>query len=294
MQAIRKPTLADMALIVSIGLIWGTSFLAIKVAVREFAPTSVAAIRISIAFFVLYAVMRWRGLSLPRSWRFWAPVALIGIFNTSVPFFLVSWAETTVDSGIAALLMGTGPFLAIIGSHFMTTDEKITAPKMIAVTMGFSGVLLIAGTDALAGLGNNVMGQLALLAASACYVASGIFVRRFTHIPVESFTTAILLAGALSLLPWLAASAIHADGAVSALPLMAVVYLGLVPTGLAYLLRFYLIRSVGYSYMVLGVYLVPVVGVLLGNILLHEPLAPTTLIALALIIGGLAYARWKA
>jgi len=294
MQPIRKPTLTDMLLIVSIGLIWGTSFLAIKVALRDFAPTSVAAIRITVAFFMLFAVMQWRGLSLPRSMRFWAAMSLIGIFNTSVPFFLISWAETSVDSGVAALLMGTGPLLAIIGAHFTTPDEKITAPKIIAVTMGFGGVLLIAGADALAGLGQNLLGQAAILAASACYVASGIFVRRFSHIPVESFTTAILLVGALSLLPWLAASAMQASNAPAPLPLMAVVYLGLVPTGLAYLLRFYLIRAVGYSYMVLGVYLVPVVGVLLGNILLDEPLAPTTLIALGLIIGGLAYARWKA
>ncbi len=294
MQAIRKPTLTDMALVAGIGIIWGTSFLAIKLAVREFAPTSVAAIRIMIAFFMLYGVMRWRGLSLPSSPRFWAAIGVIGIFNTSIPFFLVSWAETKVDSGVAALLMGTGPLLALIGSHFTTADEKLTSAKIIAVIMGFGGVVLVVGADALAGLGQNLIGQMALLAASACYVASGLFVRRFTHIPVESFTTAILLVGALSLLPWLAISAIGADGTVSAIPVMSVIYLGLIPTGLAYLLRFYLIRSIGYSYMALGIYLVPVVGVLLGNIILGETLSPTILAALALILGGIIYARLKA
>ncbi|HFQ91308.1 MAG TPA: EamA/RhaT family transporter [Chromatiales bacterium] len=294
MQAIRKPTLTDMALIVSIGMIWGTSFLAIKLAVREFSPTSIAAIRISIAFLVLFAVMRWRGLSLPRSPRLWAGISLVGIFNTSVPFFLVSWAEQSVDSGVAALLMGLGPLLTIIASHISTSDDKLTSSKIIAVIMGFGGVLIIAGADALAGLGDNLRGQLALIAASLCYVISGQFVRRYSQIQVESFTAAILLAGALSLMPWLAISASHADAHISPLPVMAVVYLGLVPTGLAYLLRFHLIRTVGNSYAVLGVYLVPVVGVLLGTILLDEPLTVTTLAALALILGALAWARWKA
>ncbi len=294
MQAIRKPTLPDMLLIVGIGLIWGTSFLAIKVAVREFAPTSVAAIRISIAFVVLFAVMRWRGFCLPRSPRIWAGISLVGIFNTSVPFFLVSWAEQSVDSGVAALLMGLGPLFTIIASHIVTSDDKLSSSKIIAVILGFSGVLVIAGADALAGLGHNLIGQLALLGASLCYVISGQFVRRYSQLQVESFTTAILLVGALSLMPWLAVSALHANAAATPLPVMAVIYLGLVPTGLAYLLRFHLIRTVGNSYAVLGVYLVPAVGVLLGAILLDEPLAPTTLIALALILGALVYARWKA
>lgn len=294
MNTIRKPTLADMALIVSLGFIWGTSFLAIKFAVREFSPTSVAAIRIWVAFFVLFAVMLWKGQRFPAAPRFWGAMLFIGIFNTSLPFFLISWAETTIDSGIAALLMGTGPLLAMIGSHYTTDDDHLSAPKLIAVALGMAGVLLVVGVEALGGLGRNLIAQLAVFSASLCYVASGMFVRRFTHVPVESFTAAILLVGALSLLPWLGASALQADGAVSTTPLLAVLYLGLVPTGLAYLIRFYLIRTVGYSYAVLGIYIIPVVGVLLGSLVLSEPLEMTTLLALALIISGIVYARLKA
>ena len=135
MNTIRKPTLADMALIVSLGFIWGTSFLAIKFAVREFSPTSVAAIRIWVAFFMLFAVMLWKGQRFPAAPRFWGAMLFIGIFNTSLPFFLISWAETTIDSGIAALLMGTGPLLAMIGSHYTTDDDHLSAPKLIAVAL---------------------------------------------------------------------------------------------------------------------------------------------------------------
>lgn len=294
MTAIRKPTVTDMLLILSLGVIWGTSFLAIKIAVREFAPTSVAAIRIWIAFFILFAMMIWKGQRLPASLRFWGAMLFIGILNTSLPFFLISWGELTVDSGIAALLMGTGPLLAMVGSHFTTDDDHLSAPKLIAVALGMMGVILVVGFEAVSGLGRNLIAQLAIFGASLCYVTSGMFVRRFTHIPVESFTTAILLAGSLSLTPWLAASAMQADGNVSAVPLLSLLYLGLVPTGLAYLIRFYLIRTVGYSYAVLGIYIIPVVGVLLGNLVLNEPLETTTLIALGLIISGIIYARLKA
>ena len=294
MTAIRKPTVTDMMLILGLGVIWGTSFLAIKFALREFAPTSVAAIRVWIAFFVLIAVMIHQGHRLPASPRFWGAMAFIGIMNTSLPFFLISWAELTVDSGIAALLMGTGPLLAMVGSHFTTDDDHMSAPKLIAVGLGMTGIVLVVGMEAISGLGRNLIAQLAVFSASLCYVTSGMFVRRFTHVPVESFTTAILLVGALSLTPWLAASALHADGHVSSIPLMALLYLGLVPTGLAYLIRFYLIRTVGYSYAVLGIYIIPVVGVLLGALVLGEPLETTTLLALALILSGIIYARMKA
>lgn len=294
MGTIRKPTVTDMLLILLLGVIWGTSFLAIKFAVREFAPTSVAAIRIWIAFFLLISVMIWKGQRLPSSPRFWAAMFFIGIMNTSLPFFLISWAELTVDSGIAALLMGTGPLLAMVGSHFTTDDDHLNAPKLIAVGLGMTGILLVVGMEALAGLGLNLIAQLAVFVASLCYVTSGMFVRRFTHIPVESFTAAILLTGSVSLLPWLAVSAIHADGNVTAIPVLALIYLGLVPTGLAYIIRFYLIRTVGYSYAVLGLYIIPVIGVLLGNLVLGEPLAATTILALVLILSGIVYARLKA
>jgi len=294
MTAIRKPTLTDMALIVSLGFIWGTSFLAIKFAVREFAPTSVAAIRIWIAFVMLFGVMLWKGQRFSLNPKFWGAILFVGIFNTSMPFFLISWAEQTVDSGIAALLMGTSPLLAMVGSHFTTNDDHLSAPKLIAVALGMTGVLLVVGVEAVTGLGRNLIAQLAIFSASLCYVASGMFVRRFTHVSVESFTAAILLVGALSLTPWLAHSAMQAGGIATAKPLLALLYLGLVPTGLAYLIRFYLIRSVGYSYTVLGIYIIPVVGVLLGNLVLGEPLETTTLLALALIISGIVYARLKA
>ncbi|PLX40927.1 MAG: EamA/RhaT family transporter [Hyphomicrobiales bacterium] len=294
MTAIRKPTLTDMALIVSLGFIWGTSFLAIKFAVREFAPTSVAAIRIWIAFVMLFGVMLWKGQRFSLNPKFWGAILFVGIFNTSMPFFLISWAEQTVDSGIAALLMGTSPLLAMVGSHFTTNDDHLSAPKLIAVALGMTGVLLVVGVEAVTGLGRNLIAQLAIFSASLCYVASGMFVRRFTHVSVESFTAAILLVGALSLTPWLAHSAMQAGGIATVKPLLALLYLGLVPTGLAYLIRFYLIRSVGYSYTVLGIYIIPVVGVLLGNLVLGEPLETTTLLALALIISGIVYARLKA
>ena len=137
MAPIRKPTRLDLALLVMLAMIWGSAFLAIKVVVPDTGPLWLATIRVVIAFMVLLPIAWFKGLIWPASGRQWRLVCLITFFNVVAPFFLISWAEQYIDAGVASLLIGIGPFLALIGSHFTTRDDRLSRAKITGRDTGF-------------------------------------------------------------------------------------------------------------------------------------------------------------
>ena len=291
MDTIKKASVADLLLVGFTALIWGSSFTAIKVAVPEAGPYWLAAIRVVIGFAVLLPYAIWRGFVFPTSARTWLLLILMAAFNVVVPFLLISWAELSIDAGVTSLLMGTGPFLALVGSHIFTHDDKLTPTKALGVLLGFLGVLTIVGFDAVAGIGrSNMLAQLACFLGSLSYVISGLLVRR---IDIPPGRLACLALGVSSL--FLVAISLIADGPppldLSAMAGFALVYLGLIPTGFAYLLRFHLIRKIGYSTFAVGLNLIPVFGILLGVLVLGETLSLRVLVALMLVVCGLFATR---
>ena len=145
-------------------LVWASAFIAIKVVVPETGALWLATWRVLIGFLVLLPYALYRGFIWPTGSKVWWLIAITALFNVVIPFFLISWAEQTIDAGVASLLMGTGPFLALIGSHFSTTDDRITLPKALAVVLGFAGVMTIVGVDAVSGLGGDtLLSQLAAI-----------------------------------------------------------------------------------------------------------------------------------
>lgn len=291
MTSIRKPTTLDIVLLVASALVWGGAFIGIKIAVPETGPLWLAAIRVTIGALVLLPYVLWRGLIFPRDTRTWVLIIFMTVLNVVVPFFLISWAEMTIDAGVTSILMGTGPFAAMIGSHFVTSDDRINGRKLLAVLMGFAGVLLIVGIDAVRGLGHgHLLAQFAALCGSLSYVAAGLTIRRIDYPPVRLAFMALAI-GAVMLL----VLAFAIDGPLESAPsgnaMIALAFLGILPTGIAYMIRFHLIRTIGYSAFAYGLNLIPVFGVVLGFLLLGEPLRPQVLIALALIVAGLFVAR---
>lgn len=293
MQALRKPTALDYTLIITTAIIWALAFIAIKVAVSEVSPLWVAASRVVIGFLVLLPWALYKGFIWPNSRRMWILVLAMALLNISFPFFLISWAETTIDAGVTSLLMGVGPFMALLGSHFFTGDDRITLPKFIGVVLGFTGVLIIVGGDALnqIGGGNTLMAQLAALLGSMCYVTAGILIRKIDIPPVRLATLALLI-GSITL----CSTALLVDD-IPPMPsqnvVNAIVFLGVVPTGIAYIMRFHLIRTVGYTTFSLGINLIPVFGVFLGALLLGEEITFGVILALLLILAGLFVSRLK-
>lgn len=290
MQTIKHATLTDIALIALTALLWASSFVAIKVAVPETGPFWLAAIRVLIGFVVLLPYAIYRGFLLPRGRTMWLLVLGMSLLNVVFPFLLISWAELTIDAGVTSLLMGTGPFFALVGSHLLTTDDRLTVPKLVGVLCGFSGVLVIVGADAVEGLGSNLAAQSACVAGALCYVAAGLLIRRIDIPPGRLACLALGISGIV-----LVVLAFWQDGAppldLTTEASLSLVYLGLLPTGFAYMLRFYLIRKIGYSTFSIGLNLIPVLGVLLGLMFLSEPLTLQVTIALVLVVCGLFIAR---
>lgn len=288
---IRKPNTLDYTLLLMLVVIWASAFLAIKIVVPETGPLWLAAIRVLIGFVVLLPWAIWRGFIWPSKFRQWRLLFAIAVLNVAAPFFLISWAELTIDAGIASLLMGVGPFLALIGSHFFTNDDRFTPAKLAAVLLGFTGILVVVGADAITGLGENLPSQLAAVCGSACYVASGILIRKLEGFPPVRLSCLVL--GIASVV--LVAFASIYDGVpnlqMSNTAWMFLIYLGLVPTGIGYILRYRLIQTIGVSAFALGLNLIPVFGIAMGAVFLGEAISWTVAIALILVMSGLLVSR---
>ncbi|MEO0542575.1 MAG: DMT family transporter [Pseudomonadota bacterium] len=287
---IRQASGFDIGMLVLISLIWASAFVAIKVAVPAVGPLWLAAIRVVVGCLAVLPFALKAGIELPQSMGVWILVICMSLLNVVIPFFLIAWAELTIDAGVASLLMGVGPILALLAGHFFTVDDRINRWKLLAVLLGFSGVVILVGGDAMKQLGGrNTLAQLAALGGALCYVTAGTLIRK---IPIGSVRLAFLALsiGSAVLLP----IALIVDGPPSLpgpLPAAALLYLGLIPTGIAYVMRFHLINAVGYSTFSLSVNMIPIFGVLLGALLLAERPSPQAGIALALVICGLFFAR---
>lgn len=286
-QRLRAPTRMDMALMLITALIWASAFVAIRVAVPEAGPVWLAAIRVGLGFAVLLPYAIWRGMMWPSSTRQWMLIVGMAALNIVIPFTMIAWAGKTLDAGVLSLLMGTGPFLALIGSHMMTDDDRLTPRKLVSVILGFTGILIVVGPSAVAGLGaGSLQAKLLALGASLCYVTAGLLIRRIDLPPVRLACLALGL-GTAALIP----IALMAEGAppsgMSSGAIAALLYLGVFPTGLAYILRFHLIRTIGYTRFSLSINLIPVFGVGLGVLILGEPLSLSLIAALALVLAGL-------
>ena len=285
------PSGRDYALLLLLGAIWGGSFLLIKLAIATVPPVTVAAGRIVIGALFMGALLAVKGARLPASRLLWAKLALMGTIGTVLPFALINWGETHIDSGLAAILMSAVPIFTIFLAHFLRTDERIDASKIAALILGGTGVLVLIGPDALGGLGSDLLGQLAILGACCCYAINSLTARQLAGQSAEAVTAGMLLAAALAAVPlsllldrpWRIDISLGSAG--------AVVALGLLPTALGYLVAFRIIASAGAGFASLNNYLVPLFGVFWGTALLGERPQPQALAALALIFLGVAAPR---
>lgn len=288
----RKPTTIHVLTLLAIAAIWGSAFIAIKIGVTSgIGPMTLAAGRITLAaiVLVLYALMR--GYAFPKTLAAWRSLLWIGILSIALPFYLISWAEQEISSGVAAILMAMGPLYVLVLAHFLTKDDRFTIGKILAVVFGFAGVMIIIGTKPFGALGIEFVSQLAVMGASLCYATSGILVQRFKSMPPTMITAGALITSTVIILPL--SLIIERPWTFSPEPsaFYAVVYLGLFPTALAYLMRFHLIASVGVTFFSLVGYMVPVFGVLWGALILSEIIPLTSILGLGLILIGIQLSR---
>ena len=278
-----------------LGLIWGSSFLWIKIAVQEIGPFTLVAFRLLFGLIGLSIVMRLQKQSFPRSRKTLLAYLFMGVFQTALPFTLISWGETKIDSGLASILNGTMPLFTIVIAHFWLHDEKITLPRIAGLIVGFVGVVVLVSRDiGPKGLRGDIVGQLAILAATISYATAVTFSRK--HLrgqpPVVQSTTLVLVAGSLL---WLTAPIVEGPLHIPALPItwLALAWLGLLGSCLAYLLFFYLINAWGPTRASLVTYVFPVIGLILGIIFLNEVVDWRLVVGSLLVVAGIAVVNLK-
>ncbi len=284
----------NLGLLVVLAAVWGASFLFIKVAVADIPPLTLVAGRVLLGCLALLLLLRLVGQALPRDRRLWLDFFVVALVGNVVPFFLIAWGELEIDSALAAILMGATPIAAVLLAHALTADEKLTPGKLAGVSLGFCGVVVLVGPEALRGLGRELWAQLAIVAAGCGYALGGIYTRRrgLTRLPPSVIACGVLLASSALVLPL--ALVLERPWRLAPGPdsLLALLALGLLSTGAAYLVLFRLLARAGVTFVALNNYLVPLFGMLLGALLLGEAVPPTALAALGLILLGVGLAQW--
>ena len=287
----RPMTALEWAMLLALSAIWGGSFFFNAVAVRELPVFSVVVARVALAALILLAILRLAGERLPAGRRVWAAFFGMGLLNNAIPFSLIVWGQQHIASGLASILNASTPLFTVVLAHVLTDDEKMTGGRLVGVLVGFAGVAVMIGLDAVRALGADVAAQLACVAAGVSYALGGIFGRRFRTLGVTPMAAATGQVVASSLL--LAPLALWIDRPWTLPPpslaaIAALVGVATISTALAYVLYFRILATAGATNLMLVTLLIPVSAILLGVLFLGESLQPKQLAGMALIGLGLA------
>ncbi|MGD8730493.1 MAG: EamA family transporter [Anaerolineales bacterium] len=278
-----------------LGSIWGSSFLWIKIALDELGPFTLVGFRLLFGALGMLLVLLVRRPAFPRDSKTWLMLALMGLTNTALPFVLISWGEIMIDSSVASILNSTTPLFTLVIAHFFLSDERMTVPRALGLVLGFVGILLLFSRDlGLQGFQTGLMGQAAVLAAAISYAGSSVFARRaFRKVPLLIQAAVPLFAA--DVLIWGGALAIESPLKLPDLPItwIALVWLGLLGSCVAYLLYFYLINNEGSTRSTLVTYMFPVIGVALGVLFLNEKLDMRLIIGALMVVAGIGVVNWK-
>lgn len=291
-MAIAPPTLDSRGwtLLCALALLWGVSFIFIKVAATEIPTLTLVFVRVGLAALVLHAVVLARGLAFPARPALYAGYTIIGFFNNLVPFTLIVYATSRLGAGSASILNATTPIFALLVAHVATADEKITPAKLAGILIGMGGVAAMAGPHAVAGLRGDLLAVGAMLAAALCYGFSAIYGRRFQGVHPTVSASCQLSAAAIMLLPLMAIVdrpwALPMPGA---MPVFAMTALAVLSTALAYMIYWALLLRAGGTNTMLVTLLIPVCALffawaLLGEAFTLAKAAGITLIGLGLVV----------
>lgn len=284
-----ESTSSDWLMFGLLGLVWGSSYLFIKIGVETLPTFTLIAGRLGIGALLLGIVLLVARQPLPRERRTYGHLVVLACINIVIPFTLITWGEQSIDSALAAILNSTVPLFTIVLAALVLHDEPITVNRLVGLLIGFGGVVLLTSRSLAGASEGNLLGELAMIGSSISYACGNVYARRNVRglrpmVPAFfQVSIAFAVTGALALVaerPWeieLAPDAIF-----------AVLWLGLLGSGLAYLLFYRLLRDWGSTRTSLVAYLLPIVGIVLGYVVLGETVDARILAGTALIIGGIA------
>jgi len=277
-----------------LAVIWSTSFSLMNLAVQSIPPATVTAGRMVLGAAILWAVLALRGVALPRDRSAWIGMGGVGLFGNALPFFLITWGQQHIDSGVAAILIAAMPLVTAVLAHWTLADERITPRRAVGVLLGFAGIVVLVGPAALGRLGDDLAGTLATLGAAISFAVSVVLARRFPPPSPTAGGAGSMLAGFVLILPVALVIDLPLATDPTALSLTATVALAVFPGALAALLYFRIIFDAGAGYLAMTNYLVPLLAVFWGVTLLGERLTASAAGALVLILVGITLAGRRA
>src|SRR3954468_6606161 len=285
-----KSSRNDWLLFLALGFVWGSSYLFIKIGVDAgLPPFTLILARLFLGFCLLAAVLLVAREPLPREPKMYAHLAVMGAISVAIPFSLITWAEQYTESSLAATLNAPVPIFVVLIAPFFLPDEKLTANKLIGVLIGLVGVLILVGFDPAAIARNELLGEIALVVSAVCYALGTVYARRFVRGLRPMVPATFQVGYALIFISVLAFVFEHPLSApITPETIVVVIWLGLLGSGVAYLINFRLLRNWGASRTSLVAYELPIWGIALGFLVLREPFQTSLLVGTALVIVGIA------
>lgn len=279
--------LIDWMRVLTLALVWGTSFLLMEIALRSAGPFTIVLVRVWLAMVVLHIYAIARGKTISYTPKLIGSFLVMGLFANAIPFALIALGQERIDSGLAAIVLSTTPIITVVLGHLWGRTEPATASKFAGVVIGFAGVAVLMGVDALSGIGASLIGQLSLLGAAFCYATAALYGRRFSGLPVAATSASMLTAATLYLLPM----AFLIETPFQPWPewpsFFSMLAISLFSTAMAYILYFRILASSGATSAMLVTLVQPPLAIFLGMYFLGETLEPYQLIGLLVILAGL-------
>ena len=286
----KKPSLFDYLLLLLLALIWASAFFNIKIATYSFGPVTIAFLRVFFGAIPVLLICYYKRIKIEAFSKDWHWFAMIGFINLVAPFFLIAYGIQSVQSNLAAILMSTTPLSSTVLGHFYLKNEKFNLIKTFGILVGFSGILYLFSDDLLISE-NNFWSALLILLGSTCYVIGGVLTLKISKKKNENVTGSILIWAIIILIPLVS----FIEQPWNTIPRLdstiSVIYLGLVSTGIAWLLRFKILVNNGLIFQSQVSYLIPIFGTILSYVFLKELITSKVLISLAAVSIGIFFVR---
>ena len=286
----KKANITDYFLLTILSLIWASAFFNIKIATESFGPITIAFLRVFFGSIPVLILCFYKKITIEAFSKDWYWFMLIGLINLVIPFFLIAYGVKSVQSNLAAILMSTTPLSSTILGHFYTKNEKFNFVKTIGILIGFAGIIYLFSDNILIDE-NNFLSAILILLGSTCYVIGGVLTLKISKKRNENVTGSILIWATLILLPLTFIIELPSQIIPSFNSSVSVIYLGIVPTGLAWLLRFRILKKNGLIFQSQVSYLIPIFGIILGYVFLKELITYKVLISLIAVVIGIYFVR---
>ena len=286
----KQPKLFDYILLIILALIWASAFFNIKIATYSYGPVTIAFLRVFFGAIPVLLLCYYKNIKIEAFSKDWHWFAIIGFINLVAPFFLIAYGVKSVQSNLAAILMSSTPLSSTILAHFYTKNEKFNLLKTIGILIGFSGIVFLFSDNLLIDE-NNISSALLILLGSTCYVIGGVLTLKISKKKNENVTGSILIWATIILIPLVSLIEQPWELEPRLDSTISVIYLGLVSTGIAWLLRFRILVNNGLIFQSQVSYLIPIFGTILSYIFLKELITTKILVSLFAVILGIYFVR---